>query len=116
MADRSQEDQELHDRAVLAEARELQRNDWDVRADIDIGQDWDEPPVLNGHQPDIYATREDRDEGRNRDLERAVEIETNVDEDREQHKDLQEWAREKKSRDFYWRVVDENGSRGKKRG
>ena len=116
MADRSQEAQELHDRAVLAEARELNRSGWEVKVDHPGEHGWEEPPVLNGSQPDIYATREDRDHERNRDLERAVEIETSASDDKDQRKDIQEWASQKNSRDFYGRLVDENGSRGKKRG
>jgi len=116
MADRSQEAQELHDRAVLSEARELDRNGWDVKVDHPGDHGWEEPPVLNGRQPDVYATKQDRDEGRNRDLERAVELETSASDDKDQRKDLQEWASQEKPRDFYWRIVDENGSRGKRRG
>jgi len=116
MADRSQEAQELHDRAVLSEARELDRNGWDVKVDHTGDHGWEEPLVLNGRQPDVYATKQDRDEGRNRNLERAVELETSASDDKDQRKDLQEWASQEKPRDFYWRIVDENGSRGKRRG
>jgi len=60
MAHRSRKKQEAHDKGVLAEARELDREEWEVKADHVSGHGFETPPKINGHRPDIYATKRGR--------------------------------------------------------
>lgn len=47
MARRSEEQQTTHDKGVLAEAKELERDGWNVRADV-TGEDFEQPPEVSG--------------------------------------------------------------------
>lgn len=90
-----------HDKGVQAEARELQREGWNVRADHLNG--WSNPPKINGHYPDVYATK--------RGSRRIIEIETDASEDKAQHTAFRRHASQKQNTIFYGRVVDRGGNR-----
>lgn len=105
MAHRSPEDQEAHDKGVLATASELNKNGWDVRADHLQGHGYDKPPEVGGHVPDVYATK--------RGGTRIVEIETSPDDDREQHEAFRRSAAQTGA-NFYGYIVDNAGRRRKK--
>lgn len=106
MAHRSPKEQKAHDKGVVAEARELD-DGWNVMADIEDHK-WSTPSKINGRIPDVSATKNN--------MKQVVEIETDEDDDKSQHEDFHEWAEKRNTRrEFYWRVVDENGERGRKR-
>jgi hypothetical protein len=102
MAHRSRDEQQAHDKGILAEARELDRNGWEVRADHISGHGFDTPPKINGHRPDVYATK--------RGGTRIVEIETDPDDDDSQHTAFRRSAGQT-SANFYGWVVDSGGNR-----
>ncbi|WP_042662734.1 hypothetical protein [Haloferax sp. ATB1] len=101
MAHRSRDVQKAHDKGVLAEARDLEKKGWDVKADIS-GHGYGSPPTVNGHQPDVYATK--------RGGTRIVEIETDPDDDPDQHTAFRRSAGQTGA-NFYGWVVDKGGNR-----
>jgi len=102
MAHRSREEQKAHDKGVLAEARELDREGWDVKADHISGHGFGTPPTINGHRPDVYATK--------RGGTRIVEIETDPDDDHGQHTAFRRSAGQTGA-NFYGWIVDKGGNR-----
>jgi len=54
MVRRPAQTQSLHDRMVLARARGLLSEGYEVRADVN---GYNRPPTVNGHVPDIYARK-----------------------------------------------------------
>lgn len=105
MAHRSREEQKAHDKGVLATARELDRKGWNVRADHLSGHKWDTPPEVNGHVPDVYATK--------RGGTRIIEIETSPDDDHDQHSAFRRSAGQTGA-NFYGYIVDSAGRRQEK--
>lgn len=101
MAHRSRDVQKAHDKGVLAEARDLEKKGWDVKADI-TGHGYGNPPSVNGHQPDVYATK--------RGGTRIVEIETDPDDDPDQHTAFRRSAGQTGA-NFYGWIVDKGGNR-----
>lgn len=101
MARRSQEQQTAHDKGVLAEARELERDGWNVRADV-TEEEFEQPPEVGGHRPDVYATK--------RGGTRIVEIETDLDDDHDQHSAFRRSAGQTGAKFYGW-IVDNGGNR-----
>lgn len=101
MASRSREQQSAHDKGVLAEARELDRDGWNVRADVP-GDEFDEPPEVGGIKPDVYATK--------RGGTRVVEIETDPDDDHDQHSTFRRSTGHTGAKFYGW-IVDNGGNR-----
>ena len=103
MALRSRRAQEAHDKGVRAEALELHRDGWNVRADL---SGWSKPPLIGRHRPDVYATK--------RGHTRIVEIETNEQDDHDQHSTFRRHAGQKENTIFYGWIVDAAGRRIKR--
>lgn len=101
MANRSQKQQTAHDKGVRAEARELNKKGWNVKADH-LAK-WPNPPKVNGRYPDVYATKNGNT--------RIVEIETSRADDSNQHTSFRRHAGQKSNTQFYGRVVDSGGNR-----
>lgn len=102
MAHRSQEEQKAHNKGVLAEARELDRKGWDVKADHVSRHGYGTPPPINGYRPDVYATK--------RGGTGIVEIETDPDDDHDQHTAFRRSAGQTGA-NFYGWIVDRGGNR-----
>ena len=101
MAGRTRTAQSAHDKGVIAEARQLERGGWTVKADH-VNQ-WPNPPKINGRYPDVYATK--------RGSCRIVEIETDRGDDGKQHTAFRRHAGQKHNTHFYSRIVDRGGNR-----
>lgn len=101
MAHRSREQRNTHDKGVLAEARELDQNGWNVRADVS-GHGFNPPPKVGGHQPDVYATKKGGT--------RIVEVETDPDDDHDQHSTFRRSAGQTGAKFYGW-IVDIGGNR-----
>lgn len=106
MAHRSRSEQEAHDEGVLAEARKLDRKDWDVMADVS-GLGYGQPPTIAGRIPDVYATK--------RGGTRIVEIETDPEDDHGQHAKFRRSAGQTGA-NFYGWIVDSGGNRRRRFG
>lgn len=101
MAHRSRAEQQAHDKGVLAEARALDRDGWNVKADVS-GHGYGQPPTINGSIPDVYATK--------RGGTRIVEIETDPGDDSAQHTAFRRSAGQTGA-NFYGWIVDKGGNR-----
>jgi hypothetical protein len=97
MAHRSRQEQEAHDKGVLAEARHLEREGWSVQADHLPDHEWNRPPTIAGHRPDVYATK--------RGGTRIVEIETDPDDDHDQHEAFRRSAAQTGANFYGWIVA-----------
>ena len=112
MAIRSSQEQEVHDKGVLGEARVLEAYGWEVCADLSGRH---QPLAIKGHIPDIYAVK-----GL---YTRIIEIETNSEDDHEQHSILRKFAKHhtvsrqgriRRKVTFYGWIVGDYGRRIKK--
>ena len=95
MSKRSKRNQTCHNKSVAKRAAGLIANGWKVKADI---LDYEQPKILNGSRPDIDATK-----GKKR---RVIEVET-LDsrfKDRQQHRNLRQYANTKKNTKFMVRT------------
>ena len=95
MFKRSARNQTCHDISVLRRASGLQANGWKVKADI---SGFPKPSTLNGSRPDIDATK-----GKRR---RIIEVETQDTKrkNRQQHKNLRNYANSHKNTRFMMRT------------
>lgn len=100
MARRRRVAQTAHDKGVRAEAKELEKKGWTVRADV---SGWPTPRTVNGRRPDVIATK--RGSGR------IVEIETDADDDHNQHTAFRRHVGQKDNWVFYGWIVDAAGRR-----
>ncbi|MFB6273426.1 MAG: hypothetical protein ABEL51_11085 [Salinibacter sp.] len=103
MANRNRQDQQAHNRGVRHEADELAGDDWNVRADHQPDNQYDEPPTVNGRVPDVYATKAGHT--------RIIEIETDPNDDHDQHTAFRRHAGQHENRVFYGWIVDATGRR-----
>lgn len=101
MANRNKQWQTAHNLGVNYEAKELEKNGWSVLADHI--PDYNEPPLINNHIPDIYTTKSGHI--------RVIEIETSLDDDHKQHTAFRRHCGQYKNRHFYGRLVDTKGRR-----
>lgn len=100
MARRNTSDQKAHDKGIRKTANELDRGGWNVRADHISS--YESPPTVNGHVPDIYATK--------RGGTRIIEIETDPEDDHYQHTAFRRSAGQTGA-NFYGYIVDSAGRR-----
>jgi hypothetical protein len=100
MANRNRKEQTAHDRGVRTTAKELEQESWNVRADHISS--FESPPKVNGHTPDVYATK--------RGGTRIIEVETGPEDDQSQHTAFRRSAGQTGA-NFYGYVVDSAGNR-----
>jgi arginine/ornithine N-succinyltransferase beta subunit len=100
MARRNPSDQTAHNKGVRRTADELDREGWNVQADHISS--YDSPPTVNGHVPDVYATK--------RGGTRIIEVETSREDDQNQHTAFRRSAGQTGA-NFYGYVVDSAGRR-----
>ena len=95
---RSRKSQTKHDSKVLSIARKLERQGFDVKADI---QDYEQPNTIRGFRPDIVGTR-----GRQRKIH-EVETQDSVDStrDQKQQKAFRQAADQSKNSTFKRTIV-----------
>ena len=95
MSKRSKRNQTCHNNSVAKRAAGLVANRWKVKADI---PGYKQPKTLNGSRPDIDATK-----GKKR---RIIEVETPNSrfKDRQQHRNLRQYAKTKKNTKFMVRT------------
>ena len=95
MPKRSMKNQTCHNNSVLRRAAGLKAKGWKVKADI---SGFKRPSTLNGSRPDIDATK-----GKRR---RIIEVETQESKrkDRQQHRNLRNYAKFKKRTQFMMRT------------
>jgi len=95
MTKRSNRNQTCHDISVLRRASGLEANGWKVKADV---SGFSRPLILNGSRSDIDATK-----GKRR---RIIEVETQdiKRKDRQQHKNLRNYANSHKNTTFMMRT------------
>lgn len=95
MTKRSTKNQTCHDYSVLRRAVGLKTNGWKVKADV---PGFTRPSTLNGSRPDIIATK-----GK---YGRIIEVETKDSRkrDRQQHKNLRNYAKSHKNFRFMMRT------------
>lgn len=103
MAHRSPKQRKAHNKGVLHEARDLESDGWNVRADHLPDHDWESPPTIADHVPDVYARKAGHT--------RIVEIETDPEDDHEQHSAFRRHAGQKQNTVFYGWIVDSQGRR-----
>lgn len=101
MARRSTQKQSAHNLGVKHEADELAISGWKVYADHIPG--YKRPPQINGRIPDVYAIKNGRI--------RIVEIETNENDDHDQHTAFRRHAGQKDNVRFYGWIVNASGRR-----
>lgn len=101
MANRSIEGLNAHSKGIYREAISLRHKGWYVMADHIPG--FDKPPEIEGYVPDIYAIKSN--------CTYIIEIETDTEDDKEQHVAFRNYAKHfSKIRFFVW-VVDSSGCR-----
>jgi len=95
MSERSKRNQTCHNSSVAKRAAGLVANGWNVKADI---SGYPRPKTLNSSRPDIDATK-----GRKR---KIIEVETPDSrfKDRQQHRNLRQYAKTKKNTKFMVRT------------
>lgn len=90
-----------HKKGVRREVQRLERQNWNVRADLP-GDQYPEPEARGKHIPDIVATKQGHT--------RIVEVETGVDQGGDQHRSFKlSAAQSGRNTIFYWMVVDRYG-------
>jgi len=97
MAKRTKHNQTCHNSSVAKRAAGLVANDWKVKADI---SGYKQPETLNGARPDIIAKKGG--------ITRIIEVETpeSMKKDKEQHKKLRDYARNRKNTEINVRTCD----------
>jgi hypothetical protein len=100
MANRNRKEQTAHDEGVRTTAQKLKQDGWSVQADHISG--FESPPEVNGHTPDVYATK--------RGGTRIIEVETGPEDDQSQHTAFRRSAGQTGA-NFYGYVVDSAGNR-----
>lgn len=100
MASRKSPWASAHDDAVSAEAKALQKQGWDVAADV---PGWPGPGTKNGRIPDIVATK--RGSGR------IVEVETERGDDETQHRRFMKHVAPKSNWTFHVVIAARDGRR-----
>lgn len=100
MASRSRRDENAHDKGVERVADRLERDGWNVRADI---AGWPQPRTIAGRRPDVIATK--------RGSRRIIEVETDRSDDHRQHEKFRRHQSQKANTKFIGYVVDSIGRR-----
>lgn len=103
MARRTKSQQTAHDKRVASHARTLDRDGWNVRADVD---GWPQPDTVNGRRPDIIATKSG--------ATRIVEVETDPDDDQAQHTAFRRHEGQKPNTNFYILIAGPDGGHVRK--
>ncbi len=103
---RKTKDKSKHDLGIKHEAEELEKDGWNVLADHISEYKKKRPPNIANHRPDIYATKSGHT--------RIVEIETDEDDDHDQHTAFRRHAGQMKNTIFYGWIVDSIGRRVEK--
>jgi hypothetical protein len=91
---------EAHQKGVRKTAKNLKNDGWNVKA---AATHWDQPPLVAGHRPDVYATKKGS--------RRIIEIETDGGDQPDQHEAFRRSAAQRTGTVFYGYVVDAAGRR-----
>ncbi len=100
MEKRNKKAQTSHNKGVMHEAEELKQKGWNVLADI---KGYKKPWLINNRRPDVIAKK--------RGHTRIVEIETDVNDDYDQHDAFRNYANVRHNTIFYGWIVNREGIR-----
>ncbi len=92
---------ESHRKGIYREAINLKNSGWYVMADHIPG--FEAPPELEGHIPDIFALKDK--------ITLIIEIETDLEDNDEQHAAFRKYVRGYSNTEFYGWLVDTSGCR-----